>query len=58
MNTYEDYIPDALDMVSAWEVPEADFAEVVNQQAILMAGYDLEPRSDTPEALPFASLRF
>ena len=58
MTTYEDYIPDALDMVSTWELPEEDFAHAVNQQARLMAGYDLEPRDDIPEALPFASLRF
>jgi hypothetical protein len=58
MNTFEDYIPDALDMVSAWEVPEQDFSEVVNQQAMLMAGLNLEPRHDTTEALPFASLLF
>lgn len=58
MNTYEDYIPDALEMVSAWEVPEEDFAQAVNQQAMMMAGQDLEPRNDTLVALPFASLRF
>ena len=39
---FEDFIPDALSMVSAWEVPEEDFAQAVNDQARLMAGLDLE----------------
>jgi hypothetical protein len=36
--TLEDYIPEALDMVSAWDVPNEDFAQTVNDQARLMAG--------------------
>ena len=40
---YEDYITDALDMVSAWEVPEESFTEAVMAQARLMAGQHLEP---------------
>lgn len=40
---YEDYITDALDMVSAWEVPEESFSEAVMAQARLMAGQHLEP---------------
>ena len=36
---YEDYISDAIDLVSAWEdVPEEYFAQVVNDQAKLMTG--------------------
>ena len=34
----EDYIPEALDMVSAWDVPDEEFAQTVNDQARLMAG--------------------
>ena len=55
---YEIYLPDAVDMVSAWEICEEDFAQAVNDQARLMAGMDLEPRHYIPEAQPFASLRF
>ena len=34
----EDYIFDALEMVSAWDIPDEDFADAVNAQARLMAG--------------------
>ena len=34
----EDYILDALEMVSTWDVPEEDLADAVNAQARLMAG--------------------
>ena len=34
----EDYIPDALEMVSAWDLPDENFAQTVNDQARLMAG--------------------
>jgi hypothetical protein len=34
----EDYIPEALEMVSAWDVPDEDFAQTVNDQARLMSG--------------------
>lgn len=55
---YEDYINDALDIASAWEIPEEDFAQVVNDQARLMAGLNLEPSSDLPLCSPYATLRF
>jgi len=55
---YEAYIPDALEMVSAWEVPEEDFSRVVNEQARLMCGLDLEPLIDLPPSPAYASLRF
>ena len=42
----EDYIPEALEMVSAWEIPDEDFAQTVNDQARLMAGVLSE---NTPE---------
>jgi len=35
---YENYILDALEMVMAWELPEEEFADAVNDQARLMAG--------------------
>ena len=48
MTTHEDYIPDAIQMVAAWEVPEEDFARAVNDQARIMAGMDLGPPGDIP----------
>ena len=38
MNTYEDILIEALDLVSAWDLPEEDLADAVNAQARLMAG--------------------
>ncbi len=55
--TIEDYI-DALDMVSAWQVPEEDFAQVVNEQARLMAGIEFDASTDIPTTNPYAALRF
>ncbi len=37
---YEDYIPDALEAVLAWNLDEEDLADAVNDQARLMAGID------------------
>ena len=34
----ENYIMDALEIVSAWDLPDEDFAQAVNDQARLMAG--------------------
>ena len=34
----ENYIMDALEIVSAWDLPDEDFAQAVNNQARLMAG--------------------
>jgi len=33
-----EYILQALEMVSAWNIPDEDFAQAVNDQAMLMAG--------------------
>ena len=54
----EDYIPDAIEMVSAWELDPLEFDQAVNDQARLMAGTVLELCYDIPETLPQASLRF
>jgi hypothetical protein len=35
---FEDHLPDAIATVSAWDLPEEDFARAVNDQARLMAG--------------------
>jgi hypothetical protein len=37
---FEDYIPEALEMVSAWDIPDEQLADAVNAQARLMAGID------------------
>jgi hypothetical protein len=34
----EDYIAEALELVSAWDVPDEDFVDAVNVRARLMAG--------------------
>ena len=38
--SYENQILDALMIVSAWDLPEEDLANAVNDQARLMAGID------------------
>ena len=55
---YEDYIADALDMVSAWDLPESEFTDAVNAQAQLMAGQGLEYILDNAMRSPYAALRF
>ena len=55
---YENYIADALLLVSAWEVPEEDFAQAVNDQARLMAGMDLDPAGGIPVTSPYHSQQF
>ena len=34
----DDYITEALELVSAWDIPDEDLADAVNAQARLMAG--------------------
>ena len=34
----EDYVVEALELVSAWDIPDVDLADAVNAQARLMAG--------------------
>jgi hypothetical protein len=36
--TFENQLLDALMIVSAWDLPDEDFAQAVNDQAKLMAG--------------------
>jgi hypothetical protein len=43
----EDYILDAIEMVSAWGIPDEDFTDAVNAQARLMAG--VPPDESWPE---------
>jgi len=45
----QDHISEALEIVSAWNIPDEDFADAVNDQAMLMAGVNPE---DIPVRLP------
>lgn len=37
---FEQYVIDALGMVNAWNLPDEDFTQAVNDKAKLMAGID------------------
>ena len=43
----EDYIPEAIEMVSGWDIPDEELAEAVNAQARLIAG--IPPDDPWPE---------
>jgi len=48
----ENYILDALEIVSSWDVPDEDFADAVNDQAMLMAGVNPDDiRERRPDSL-------
>ena len=55
---FESYLEDAMQLVDAWDLPEEDFIQAVNDQARLMSGLNLEPIADSLPDLPFAALRF
>jgi hypothetical protein len=55
--TIDDYI-DVLDMVSAWEVRPEDFAQVVADQAKIMAITDIELSGLDDFASPYTPLQF
>ena len=38
MNTHQNQLLDAIETVSAWDLPEEEFADAVNAQARLVAG--------------------
>ncbi len=46
--TVENHILDALMIVSAWDVPDEDFADAVNDQAMLMAGVNPDDIREHP----------
>ena len=43
----EDNVAEALEMVSAWDIPDEEFTDAVNAQARLMAG--IQPDESWPE---------
>lgn len=50
---YEAYLIDAIDMVAAWELSEAEFAQAVNDQARLMAGLELNDNHFNDNTIPY-----
>ena len=44
----QDYILDALEIVSAWDVPDEDFADAVNSQIRLMMGINPDELPEHP----------
>ena len=55
---YEIYLPEALQIVTAWEIDPEDFPQAVNDHARLMCGLNLEPSTDLPHCSPYEALRF
>ena len=53
MNDYEDYLIDALDMVSTWGLPEEDLVDAALAQARLMAGNLPEEYVVQRDSFPF-----
>ena len=45
---YEDQILDALEIISAWDIQDEDFAQAVNDQAMLMAGINPDELMEHP----------
>ena len=45
---YENQILDALMIVSAWDLPEEELADAVNDQARLMAGVNIDDLWEYP----------
>jgi hypothetical protein len=45
----QNYYLDALEIVSSWDLPDEDFADAVNDQAMLMAGVNPD---ELPERYP------
>lgn len=54
----ETYIPEALEIVSAWEVLPQDFSQVVRDQAKIMASTDMDLLADTHLENPYLPLHF
>ena len=45
---YQDCLTEALELVSAWDIPDEQFADAVNAQARLMAGINPDELWETP----------
>lgn len=51
---YQDYLLDALERVSSWDIPDEAFADAVNDQTKLMAGINPEDTWEHPSEYPFS----
>jgi hypothetical protein len=49
---YENYILDAIEIVSAWDLPDEDLADAVNDQARIMAGVNPDELWERPSESP------
>ena len=62
MNTmeyqFEDYVQQAWDQVEAWNLPQEEFLQAVNDQAKLMAGIPLDFQDADLKFRLHATLRF
>jgi hypothetical protein len=58
MTLLEDYLQDAFEIVSAWDLPDEDFAHAVNAQARLMAGIPLDHVPLPSCTNPYLTLQF
>jgi len=54
----EDYIQDAFEIVSAWDLPDDELPDAVNAQARLMAGIPLDHIALPSYANPYLTLQF
>ncbi|MCG3171657.1 MAG: hypothetical protein CALGDGBN_03298 [Pseudomonadales bacterium] len=54
----EDYIQDAFEIVSAWDLPDDELPDAVNAQARLMAGIPLDHTALPSCTDPYLTLQF
>ena len=54
----EDYLQDAFEIVSAWDLPDDELPDAVNAQARLMAGIPLDHMPLAPCTNPYLTLQF
>ena len=54
----EDYLQDAFEIVSAWDLPDDELPDAVNAQARLMAGIPLDHMALPPCTNPYLALQF
>ena len=53
--TYEDYITDAIALVTPWNLPDEELLKCIHEQAELMLGIDdyfIDTTSDYPYQIP------
>ena len=55
---YQDYIPDAIELVDSWELDDTDWRQAVINQARLLASMASEPGADIPVFSPYLALQF